>query len=344
MNKELEKSREAFNSEAPIEEKLQIDMREKWLFNFDDMLNAEPLTRIWKFIVKGVMNAIVASSEAGKSTFIRNFALAIITKQKQFLGWDLILENNSVLIISTEDGLSSQKEWFEPLVKIGDIKKEQLRFIVDNYQLKERLEYALNEHPTDLVFIDTWGDAASGFYTNEVTRELLNEVKTICNRYNSTMVVVHHTNKSSENIPDKTAIKGASDFEQMARVVLMIVKHKDSRWLCLVKGNNFDDDEKKVCYRLDFDPVEKKIHLSSDTMDRHEMIRELSKGQHTSNETVIDWISLFDGKELRRVELLKKISEQSGLSEQGARKRVERMIDIHEIKKLKNGLYGLHSV
>src|SRR5688572_9438615 len=59
---------------------------DKWLFNVPDILNAPDQETLWAFFTKGVNNALVASSEAGKSTLVLLLAMYIALEAEFFLG------------------------------------------------------------------------------------------------------------------------------------------------------------------------------------------------------------------------------------------------------------------
>ena len=47
--------------------------------------------------------AIAGGSDIGKSTFLRQFAIAVSVGDKDFLGWTLNAEHNRAIVVSTED-------------------------------------------------------------------------------------------------------------------------------------------------------------------------------------------------------------------------------------------------
>ena len=120
-----------------------------------------------------------------------------------------------------------------------------------------------------MVIVDTWGDYIGGEYIAEKTRPMMNKIKKLCVRYDSTPVYIHHTNKASENIPDKSSIKGAGDFEQANRSVLMLSIYQDSRWLSVVKKNSWSEDRKKWSRQLSYNDQTGLISFTGVEEERH---------------------------------------------------------------------------
>jgi hypothetical protein len=314
---------------------------EKWLFNLNDVRNAEAEETIWAFIVKGVNNAIVASSEAGKSTLLMLLSIAITQGRETFLNWPLKAKKGRVLIVSTEDGISQLKSRLDKMLKGSDIENEnQLLFIFDAHDLSNRIEKVLKENPCDLVIIDTWGDLVSGKYDAENTRKPMSNIRKVCTAHDTTPLFVHHTNKASENIPDKASIKGAGDFEQACRVVMMLTLHNDKRWLCCVKGNPFPDDHKNTCYELSFNAERQQITRTGNEMPRRDIINIIRSENLGRPGTEIDWLSILH-EPLRYTPLYKKVAEITRLGEPAAKKKISSAVERGEIQKDKNGLYSI---
>ena len=103
----------------------------------------------------------------------------------------------------------------------------------------------------------------------------MSAIREVCVKFDGTPLYIHHTNKCSENIPEKASIKGAGDFEQACRVVMMLSIYQDHRWLCCVKGNPFADDLKQKCYELSYFPDRQQFGRTGREMSRIEIVREL---------------------------------------------------------------------
>ena len=297
---------------------------DKWFYTLDEVMKAEREVRIWYFFVKGSNNAIVASSEAGKTTFVRNFATAVIMGEESFLGWELNCKRKQIILVSTEDGISSHRKHFERIG--GETLKERvgdIRFVIDSFKLIEKLGLLLDNLPADLIFIDTWGDAVSGEYESGSTRTLMKEIRSLCIPYGATPVFIHHTNKGADNIPDKSSIKGAGDFEQTVRTATFITVYNGSRYLGLVKSNEHDDEEKAIMYKIGYDKSTEKISVDhGDYLIRQDIIDDLRKEIYgAQNKKDTDW-EKYAAVPIRFGKLVEKLMEGANIGDSAAKKRI----------------------
>jgi len=315
--------------------------KEKYLYNLDDILNAEKEETIWGYLTKGVNNAFVASSEAGKTTLLLNLALAIIKGQETFLSWDINALKRRVLYVATEDGISQMRRKFEALAKDEKVEDpDSFLCIFESHNILVRLREVLSISPCDLIIFDTWGDLVGGKYDAEYTRKTMYEIRKVCTEFDGTPVYVHHTNKASENIPEKASIKGAGDFEQACRVVMFLTIYKESRWFCCVKGNPFPEDYKSTCYELSFDYEHQRVSRGPGEMSRFEIARLLKTETMGRQERKIDWKSILD-EPMKHKKLMIEVSNITGLGEESAKKRIAKAFGNEIISKDKNGLYCL---
>jgi RecA-family ATPase len=77
----------------------------------------------------------------------------------------------------------------------------------------------------------------------------------LANEYGTTIIFLHHTNKSAVGKPNKKFISGSHGFEAKMRSVLYLTKDSNDdnlRNLSVVKGNYLSSKEKSECYVLEF--------------------------------------------------------------------------------------------
>lgn len=311
---------------------------EQWLFNVPDVLNAEPQETIWAFITKGVNNALVASSEAGKSTLKLNLCIAVAREDTSFLGWELNAPKGRTIYVATEDGISQLKHKLSKMLGSEAIPDDSILFILEGHDLAKRLEIVLNEKPADLLIIDTYGDLVCGNYEAQSTRGMLGDIKRVCIAHDCTPLFLHHTNKASENIPDKGSIKGAGDFEQSCRVVMMLCIYRDARWLCCVKGNPFSEDLKNTAFELGFDLESQTFSRTGKVLPRAQIADALRKESLGRPATEIDVASLLTER-LNHKNLAGQIMNVFGVGLSTAKARINAALASGEIQKDSNGLY-----
>lgn len=314
------------------------EAEDKWLYNVDDVLNAPPEETHWAFITKAVNNSLVASSESGKSTIVLNLGIEIALESESFMDWPLNAPKGRCIYVSTEDGISQIKSRLTKMLNGRRIPDNSMLFILDASDLPIRLQETLSKYPSDLVFIDTWGDLVAGKYDGESTRKTMSEIKQICVKYDCTPVYIHHTNKASENIPEKASIKGAGDFEQACRVVMMLSIYQSDRWLCCVKGNPISEDLKSECHQLKFDKETQTMSRTGHKMPRIDIVAKLKAlAAGGRPEKSIDFESILDGKPMSRKALAAFITETYGLSKSQVYDRIKKA----GLKEDSNGLLSV---
>jgi hypothetical protein len=148
-----------------------------------------------------------------------------------------------------------------------------------------------------------------------------------------------HTNKASENIPDKSSIKGAGDFEQACRVVMMLSVYQEHRWLCCVKGNPFSDDLKNVCYELSYLPESQRFGRTGNEKPRLEIVKELRSENLGRPSTEIDFNEVLGNEKLSNTKLTEIITNGQGVARSTAQTKISKAYSSGLLKKDENGLY-----
>ena len=198
---------------------------------------------LWGHLLQKCGIAVLSgSSDTGKSTLLRQLAIAIVTEQERFLGLSLKPTHHRVIYISTED----DEESLSPRIKkehrkdtiIADY--DNLTFIIDG-----EFEIAKNEFkkkPADCIIIDTWGDYAEGDLNSaNNVRTPLKALRSF-DLTNKCLFIINHQNRKSASDYDisKKNLLGSQSLEAKARVVLMLTIDNDDptlRKLSVSKGN-----------------------------------------------------------------------------------------------------------
>ena len=66
-----------------------------------------------KLIPKASLTGFVGESDAGKSSFLRQLAVAMVYGDDEFLGFKINGGCNNVLYVSSEDGIVGTSEWLK---------------------------------------------------------------------------------------------------------------------------------------------------------------------------------------------------------------------------------------
>lgn len=211
-----------------------------------------------KLIPKNTLAILAGQSEIGKSTFYTQLAISIVRGDHEFLGRKLSATFNRVLIISTEDGpipLSFRANRQLKHSTIGVEKSKKLKVIFDYEKLEDKIEKHLKLSPVDLVVIDAFGDVFQGdMNSSSSVRLFLNKYVAIIQKYNCSILFVHHVCKGNKKQKsNKDQLLGSTGIEGKMRNVLMLSIVNDQHQLSIVKGNYIPMEEKKQPAYLNFD-------------------------------------------------------------------------------------------
>lgn len=208
---------------------------------------------LWGHLLQKCGIAVLSgSSDTGKSTLLRQLAIAIITKQEKFLGLPLRPQHHRIIYISTED----DEESLSPRIKREHKKDsavvdyDNLTFIIDGEDPFEIAKNEFKKKPADCIIIDTWGDYAEGDLNSaNNVRTPLKALRSFALTNKCLFIISHHNRKSaSDNDISKKNLLGSQSLEAKARVVLMLTIDNDDptlRKLSVAKGNYIPYDLKQ---------------------------------------------------------------------------------------------------
>jgi RecA-family ATPase len=235
---------------------------EKIFIPADELFNQESIGE--KFLVDKIISVasltgLVGESDTGKSSFLRQLAISIVYGDDFFLGFKINGDCRIVLYISTEDGNIATSDWLkkhlgQDLPNNDSLSK--LRFIYSTERIISNLKEVVMRNCIDLITVDSYADIFEGNMnqSNEV-RNFLNQFNNLANEHGTTIIFLHHTNKSAVGKPNKKFISGSHGFEAKMRSVLYLTKDSNDdnlRNLSVVKGNYLSSKEKSECYVLEF--------------------------------------------------------------------------------------------
>jgi RecA-family ATPase len=212
----------------------------------------------WKpFIPQKGLVGITGSSDAGKSTLLRQLAIETCLKRNSFLGFPLNSRYGSVVYISTEDTDDAISASLQRQARGMDLEKiNGLKFVFNEGDPKKILAEILKEEKVDLVIIDAWTDLYIGDPNNTVqVRKSLNALSKIAQRYDCAILILHDTVKHSEkHEPNKSKVNGSQGIEAKLRSVIEIRDSSgDEKLLSILKGNYIPAEMKKNSIILKFD-------------------------------------------------------------------------------------------
>lgn len=211
-------------------------------------------------ILKSGIMVLSGSSDVGKSTFLRQFALSVASCSDNFLGWKINAQHNKVIFVSTEDDSTAISYLLNKTIPADMSNTDYLnniRYVFDSSKLLKKLDTMLIDEPADCVILDAFGDIYGGEMNqlNKV-RKFMKEYSQIVEKHNTAIIFIHHTGKRTEGLPpSKNNMIGSQGIEGRARQVIELRKdpmNSQFRHLCIVKGNYIPEEEKQSSYKLKF--------------------------------------------------------------------------------------------
>jgi len=311
---------------APEELLQEVNKREQelqkpfpWELNGKYLLDLkieEIPTLIDPIMMKRGLVALAGPSDGGKSTLLRQLAIAIVNRRKEFLGFPLNIEHGSAIYVHTEDPDEETQSYFLNTMNEGiDISKniENLRVIIDTENLIEKLDQSLNRKRADVVIIDCFADLYGGAMneTNKI-RTYLDQYSPLVRKYGCLVIFLHHEGKNKEAFePSKHNLLGSQGFEAKMRLVMLLRRdphyiHK--RHLCIVKGNHLADEHKTESYVIQWD--EHRIYTMT---DERVPFYELSTDDRTEKkEEMIKKVREMAGQDMKQVNIAKELGISQG--------------------------------
>lgn len=206
---------------------------------------------------------LAGASDTGKSSILRQLALAVATGAPTFLGFPLTVQYQRAICVSTEDG----DEAVGPMLKmqlhgqeLAPDAHDRLRFLfeVEPDKLPQQLDQMLTDCPADLVVLDALGDLYGGNLnaSNDV-RHFLTQYSNLAQKHGCLVLFMHHTGKrTDEREPSKHNLLGSQGLEAKMRVAFELRADPyapELRHLCVLKGNYLPSEVKSASYVLRFD-------------------------------------------------------------------------------------------
>lgn len=211
------------------------------------------------FLQQTGLACLAGSSDTGKSTILRQLAIAVAAGKTRFLGWQLNTRHQNAIVVSTEDDATAVSFLLNRQAQgLAPERLKNLRFIFDFENLCETLDAELKEAPADLVVIDCFADAfGNDLKDTQKIRTYLNQCQVLAEAHQCLFLFLHHTGKRTESFePSKNNLLSGQGFEAKMRLVIELradPARADQRHFCIVKGNYLAAEHKRESYVLDFD-------------------------------------------------------------------------------------------
>ena len=207
--------------------------------------------------------AMAGTSDIGKSTILRQFAISVSMGDTEFFGWKLNTTHQRVLVVSTEDfedSLTINLKRFNRTRPRDAKDYRNIDFITDIEDIIPTIENHVRDNPIDLLILDAYLDIYSGTNAKNdggQVRQFLTKYDQLANKYGFLALWNHHTKKGSQAfVPDKDNVLGSQSFEAKMRLVCLVrpdLVEDNRRHLCFVKGNYLPPEHKNESYVIEHD-------------------------------------------------------------------------------------------
>ncbi len=257
--------------------------------------------------------ALAGSSDTGKSSLLRQFAISVASGLDRFIGFKIQAEHHRVLYISTEDDETATAYLLNKAnnsLRINPNNYSGLTYLFEITDLPKQIREYLERTPCDTVIIDAFTDVyGNSMNESNKVRVFLNQFSQIAQHYQCLVIFLHHSGKrTEERLPSKHNLLGSQGFEAKMRFVAELRLdniNQDLRHLCIVKANYLGREHKNESYvlemtsnqtfintgeRVDFEELKEDPNTSlidtakemyKNGKTQQEIAKELGKGQAT---------------------------------------------------------------
>jgi len=250
--------------EQNIQQSIEQPKMQNSLFtSAEDLLNMnieEIPCLVEPFLQKIGLACISGTSDAGKSSFLRQLCMCVASGKSHFLDFEIKAKHNRAIFVSTEDDKQATAFCLRKQNKDLELEHSKLKgleFIYDTENLLVELDKKLTANPADIVVIDAFSD----LYANEMNqsnrvRAFLNSYLQLAIKHECLMLFLHHTGKGKQDLePHKDNMLGSQGIEAKMRLVIELKADKSNvhlRHLCIVKGNYLPKEYKSESFQLLF--------------------------------------------------------------------------------------------
>lgn len=219
-----------------------------WPRDAKQAIQEHPRVWVWDGVLPtGTFNIVGAESKAGKTTLMRNLAVAV-ARGKPFLGRKTA--QGTVLYLMLEDDLEEQVEFFEKAASL-DVPVVTVRAIPPEFRddrgnmLIGYLSECISAYAPSLVILDMFVNAFPGVedFNNyvEVSRHMIGLIDLLREKHQGTAIVAtHHMHKarrgeSGTNDPNRILGSVAFNGRAYTQIMLDMKEHASRRYIATIQ-------------------------------------------------------------------------------------------------------------
>lgn len=282
---------------------------------------------IWNGIVEGSFGYIFGAAGVGKTICCENLGISIAAGSDSFLGvpLDNSIRRNVLFIAMEEYGQFSRKRNKKQVEYLGLLSTDDFVFNVSTENFPEyfstqedwdKLEKVIQESEAEVVFIDSMTRATEGpIEESGTSRKVSIKLRTIANKHNITLIVIHHSTKLHGNRITQDSMAGSRVISQEADFLYAINMTDNVRYIKEVKCRYKPLNDKVTIFKINDCAWLEKV---KETHENYIVVAQDSRENPSNDQLITEAIEELKGNTSSQVEtkrVFENVSDNIGRSE-----------------------------
>ena len=282
---------------------------------------------------------IGGTTGANKSYMAMQMGMSIANNEKEFLGFKINVQGLKVLYMDTECGMNTLISRFQQIQKQFNWNADNRFYLLPRMDVSDDyadLESAIKRVKPDVVFIDCLYNTMDGVDAskNHHIIPTTNKITEIKNKYDVTIIAVHHMNKGNHELGlTKDRMSGGSALQNWVEHIILMTRTNQShtRLIKIDKSRHIDYPE--CYYELDWDAQNQILTNRGICQDWKKLLITEQKKDNWAN-VLRDIADEFTTNDFRNI-----VENKMGHSERTAHNWLDDMQKCKVIEKVRHGAY-----
>lgn len=310
----------------------------------------------WAGIIPKTVGFVYGPAKSGKTIFCENLAFAIVSGRENFLGIPIELKKSKILFISMEEN-PDMRILQRGNKQIKGFSREERELIKSNLHYSDNnflrsiendshwdlLEELIKEYKSNIVFIDSTNRFNVDIQERLDANYMMQRFRDLAEKYNCSIVLIHHTIKSQENKPlTLNKMSGSSALSRDADFFIGINRLTNgTRYLKFVESRYFQFDEKCKVISIQENSL---IDLNSEEYES-ELIKTIDGRYNKDNlEMILNYIvKSVDSENCIETKVLHYyfVETENLITKKTLYNQLNKLCKLEKIIKIKHGKYKL---